>query len=335
MIPSATKSAGLERVRYYPRQLMTAEDMSAEQDYFLQRMRRHNRLLHGWGIVCGLQVQAAASADKPWQVRICQGFALSADGDEIHVPAPVLFDLARPVGADGEEDDIPRPCPPGASRQVTTTKATTVYLAIRYHERLARPVRSGDSACGCGDHACENTRHRDDFSLTLLEQLPATYKSGTVVLHAVRSDTGAPVGRADVTISGRFLGVTDDTGALLLPVTYGTDYTLTVFRGDHQPLTAHVTFAIGESVTVRLERLAPTAVTNPGVTVFSRTVPLIPDCPKSEPDPWLILAGIEGDRTKAPPVPTGSDLNASLEARFTARQLRRLVPRVEELVTSR
>ena len=40
---TASKSHSLERVRYYPRQLMTAEDMRAEQDYFVERLRRHNR----------------------------------------------------------------------------------------------------------------------------------------------------------------------------------------------------------------------------------------------------------------------------------------------------
>src|SRR6185312_834979 len=95
MIPSATKSAGLERVRYYPRQLMTAEDMSAEQEYFVERMRRHNRLFHGWGMLCGLEVQPAATAGQPWQVRVCPGDACCPTGDEVHVPVPVLLALAR------------------------------------------------------------------------------------------------------------------------------------------------------------------------------------------------------------------------------------------------
>ncbi len=44
---SVQNGAGLERVHYFPRQLITANDMTAEQDYFRQKQRRHNRFLHG------------------------------------------------------------------------------------------------------------------------------------------------------------------------------------------------------------------------------------------------------------------------------------------------
>jgi len=34
----------LERVRFFNRQLLTAEDMITERDYFLQKLRRHMRI---------------------------------------------------------------------------------------------------------------------------------------------------------------------------------------------------------------------------------------------------------------------------------------------------
>src|SRR6185295_8947161 len=135
---SASKPHSLERVRYYPRQLMTAEDMRAEQDYFVERMRRHNRLFHGWGILCGLEVQPAATADRPWQVWICPGDACAATGDEIHVPARVPFDLAR-SSASEDDDCVPCPCPPGPRLDARPDAKTIRYLAIRYACRPARP----------------------------------------------------------------------------------------------------------------------------------------------------------------------------------------------------
>jgi hypothetical protein len=45
-----------ERPRYFARQLITPEELNLEQAYFRDRMRRHNRLLHGWGVVCGAEV---------------------------------------------------------------------------------------------------------------------------------------------------------------------------------------------------------------------------------------------------------------------------------------
>jgi len=155
---------------------MTVEDMRAEQDYFVERMRRHNRLLHGWGIICGLEVKPYATADKPWQVMVCPGSACAATGDEIHVSTPVPFDLARPP--ETEDDCIPCPCPPGPPLGAQPDALATYYLAIRYLCRPARPVRTGNTSCGCGDEGCETSRWRDDFELKLLTKLEGPYTPG-------------------------------------------------------------------------------------------------------------------------------------------------------------
>ena len=68
--------SGLERVRYFSRQLIGAEDMTAEQRYFRERLRRHNRFAHGWGVVCGCDVKPAPLPKKPWRVRVCPGYVL-------------------------------------------------------------------------------------------------------------------------------------------------------------------------------------------------------------------------------------------------------------------
>src|SRR5712691_4587713 len=85
----------LERVKYFPRQLLAVDDMETERDYFLDKLRRHNRLLHGWGVVCGLEVTAAPTQTMPWLVHISPGYALGPYGDEIYVAEPVCLDLAQ------------------------------------------------------------------------------------------------------------------------------------------------------------------------------------------------------------------------------------------------
>jgi hypothetical protein len=54
---SQASHSTLEFVRYFPRQLLTADDMRAADEYFREKMRRHNRMLHGWGVVCGCKVE--------------------------------------------------------------------------------------------------------------------------------------------------------------------------------------------------------------------------------------------------------------------------------------
>src|SRR5262252_3718713 len=131
---SCGEARGLERVRYFPRQLLTADDMRAEQEYARQRQRRFNRFVIGWGVVCGLEV--TADPDNPAGVRVCPGYALSPWGDEIYVPdkTPAPFGLRLGDPAD--------PCAPApeAPPVAIARPGRTVYVAIKYQECLTRPV---------------------------------------------------------------------------------------------------------------------------------------------------------------------------------------------------
>jgi PKD repeat protein len=100
-----TETTGLLRPLYFDRQQLTAADLTAGQDYLRARLRRHNRYLHGWGVVCGIEV----SAQLPWHVQVGAGFALTPQGDEIEIPTGVaLLDIQAAVAACLK---LPPPCP--------------------------------------------------------------------------------------------------------------------------------------------------------------------------------------------------------------------------------
>jgi len=65
--------------------VLTAEACSLEQQYRLQKLRRHNREMHAWGVLCGLWVVPAVDSSHPWGVRICPGYAIGPYGDEIEL----------------------------------------------------------------------------------------------------------------------------------------------------------------------------------------------------------------------------------------------------------
>ncbi len=46
------------RLRYFYGQMLAAQDLQTEQDYFREKLKLHNRCLHGYGTVCGLKVVA-------------------------------------------------------------------------------------------------------------------------------------------------------------------------------------------------------------------------------------------------------------------------------------
>jgi hypothetical protein len=153
---SLDTSAGFERVRYFPRQLLTADDMRLEQEYFRDKQRRHNRFLHGWGVVWGLEVRLDPDRG-PLAVQICPGYALGPCGDEIYVPEAIPFDLGT---------CLRRPADPCAdSLAATMAMPPAVVVSIRYAECQTRPLRTLQAGCGCDDTACEYSRIRDGFDV--------------------------------------------------------------------------------------------------------------------------------------------------------------------------
>jgi hypothetical protein len=48
--------AAFERLGYFYGQLLGVDDFRTEQRYFMEKRKLHNRCLHGWGVVCGLDV---------------------------------------------------------------------------------------------------------------------------------------------------------------------------------------------------------------------------------------------------------------------------------------
>lgn len=45
-----------DRLSYFYGQMLHARDLQLEQAYFREKLKLHNRCLHGWGVVCGLEV---------------------------------------------------------------------------------------------------------------------------------------------------------------------------------------------------------------------------------------------------------------------------------------
>src|SRR6266568_7224006 len=86
-----------ERNRYFTGKYMTARDFADEQSYFLSHHRLHNRLLHGWGIVCGLKVIRHPSPNcKATWVVIQPGIALDCCGRELIIECETAYKLPLP-----------------------------------------------------------------------------------------------------------------------------------------------------------------------------------------------------------------------------------------------
>jgi hypothetical protein len=162
----------LQRVRYFSRQLLDANDLTDDQVYHRAKQRMHNRLLHGWGIVCGLDVTANPTTPAPLNIQIAVGYALSPQGDEICVPDAVQFDLAT-CTAGPAAGCCSTPCNPILATHVDPAKP--FWIGLKFTQCPSRPVRVPPVGCGCDDTACEYSRIRDSFEVTCLDKLPDSY----------------------------------------------------------------------------------------------------------------------------------------------------------------
>jgi hypothetical protein len=178
---SPCDSSIAELPRYYPRQLITPDDLTLEQNYFRDRMRRHNRLLHGWGVVCGALVcpvpnpKVTGPSDQflPWQVKVQQGYILGPYGDEIIIDCERTVDI-RSSGTTGITG---QPCldapDPWCSQIFVVPDKSVVYIAVKYRQCMTRPVRVQPVGCGCDDTSCEYSRWQDGYEIGVLLQCPS------------------------------------------------------------------------------------------------------------------------------------------------------------------
>ena len=120
------------RLRWFTGRFITARDLTDEQEYHLDRHRLHNRLLHGWGTVCGLGVHPHDRADcaHEW-VWVDAGIAIDCHGREIILPRREAVRWA-------------------VDPSRTTSEDALAILCLRYDECQTEPLPAivGDCAHG-------------------------------------------------------------------------------------------------------------------------------------------------------------------------------------------
>lgn len=166
----------LERPRYFAGQLLTPAEMTLEQTYFRNKSRRHNRLMHGWGVICGAIVCVVQNPDgsgpEPWVVKVTPGAALDASGNEIIIDKERTIDLRTP-GATGCSGENPvEQVDPWCSQVFIDRQGGTVFVAVKYKEITCRPIKVQPNGCGCNDSECQYSRLRDGYEFGVLDECP-------------------------------------------------------------------------------------------------------------------------------------------------------------------
>ena len=157
-----------ERNRYFYGKLLTVRDFESEQKYFNDKRRMMNRLLHGSGVLTGLQVIAVDEKS----VSVEMGAAIDALGREIVVPSPMTMKLSMMDGFSNNQ------------------YAKNVYLCIAYDEKEKEPVHAVANSSVRSDEINDYNRVLESYRLFIREDAPdpaslplATLSDQTIVLY--------------------------------------------------------------------------------------------------------------------------------------------------------
>lgn len=160
-----------ERPKYFCGQLLTEDDLHAEQRYQIEKNKLHNRYLHGWGVVCGLEVTCYSKCGTKGKVHVKPGYAIDCCGNDIIVckddevvDVMGLIDECKPKPKDDDcEDDAP-------NDDDCNGVEKKYCLYINYKEEETRPVtalkKGADGSCV---KRCEPSRIKEGYTFEVIE----------------------------------------------------------------------------------------------------------------------------------------------------------------------
>jgi hypothetical protein len=149
------------RLRYFHGMLLDDKDFREEQQYHANKRRLLNRMLHGSGVVCGLELRGTKGKKS---IQVTPGLALDCSGNEIWVAKDLKIDLTsllppknKPKGGTGcKEVDEKDPI-------------KTYYIGIRYDEKPTSPVSVYLPSGDCEERTCENSRWKEGYCVEIVE----------------------------------------------------------------------------------------------------------------------------------------------------------------------
>ena len=166
------------RNNYFTGKLLTARDLLLEQRYARDKLRLHHRVMHGWGVVCGLKVKPHPYCPDR-RLIVEPGVAVDACGYEIVVPTEVEIELPRP------NPPPPKPGKPGSSAAQRSAyqqppepcepsePPIPLAVCIRYVEcdEDFSPAPFDECGCNSSNHTQPN-RVCEGFSIELRFEAP-------------------------------------------------------------------------------------------------------------------------------------------------------------------
>jgi len=155
------------RPRYFYGQLLDVRHFESEQDYFKRKLWMLNRMVSGYGVVCGLDVQVG---DDNQSVVVTPGLALDKNGREIVVPCrskAVPIESRPEKGPTGPTQETKPGAKPNYKHDDDDCDDDWVHLVICYRECKADPEPVLTGGCDTGEARCSPGAIREGYELRL------------------------------------------------------------------------------------------------------------------------------------------------------------------------
>jgi len=159
----------IKRTDYFHGMLMTERDFREEQIYHIEKRKLLNRMLHGWGVVCGLKVRPT-NPPSP-NIIVEGGLALDCFGNEILVCEEQTVDLTvKPCATTAAYD----PC----AQYVLEPQDQALYVVIKYDEQGTKPEPVYAPGGSCEEKTCNFSRTQEGFCIEVWDYPPDAPEPG-------------------------------------------------------------------------------------------------------------------------------------------------------------
>ncbi len=156
----------LTRNNYFTGKLLVERDFKDEQRYYIDKLRLHQKRLHGEGVVCGLQVTEYATPGCQGRfVCVQPGFAKDCCGNDIVVPGQECIDITQFKSWIKLQSAVNAQ---GGAGKAGFTSAHTLQICVRYRECPTENIPVLYDDCGCDDSACAPNRILESYVFDLL-----------------------------------------------------------------------------------------------------------------------------------------------------------------------
>ncbi len=203
------------RNHYFTGKLLVERDFRDEQTYFIDKLRHHQQLLHGWGVICGLQVvEHPNPACQNRIVCIEPGAAVDCCGHDIVVRERDCIDVTALSGY----DDLSG-----------STDTHTLQICLKYKECPTEKIPVLYDDCSCDDTQCAPNRILESYDVGLIVDPPSTpdtahapglsWSNSVSIADAVKTIVHAPTTRMYVlNASGTVFPIRTDNHSVLTPL---------------------------------------------------------------------------------------------------------------------